>query len=58
MRNNWKKHQLFDLYDVRSGMGNKSRKDFHPTKYENKMIMFKDVFIIQNYLINWKQLLI
>lgn len=44
MRNNWKKHQLFDLYDVRSGMGNKSRKDFHPTKYENKMIMFKDVF--------------
>ena len=37
-------YDLLDLYDVKSGMGNKSRNDFDPNKYENQIVMFKEIF--------------
>ncbi len=37
-------YDLLDLYDVKSGMGNKSRNDFDPNKYENHIVMFKEIF--------------
>jgi type I restriction enzyme S subunit len=37
-------YDLLDLYEVKSGMGNKSRNDFDPNKYNNHIIMFKEIF--------------
>lgn len=35
---------LLDLYSVKSGMGNKSRDDFDPSKFHYHIIMFKEIF--------------
>jgi len=37
-------YNLLDLYEVKSGIGNKSRDDFDESKFEYKIIMFKEIF--------------